>query len=86
MAKKAQSLKDVLDSLIVYAGEEGDIEWTLSEIQEDASWDIAHLIIGYLNGLKVEVPKPVFGSYDAIKAATRNNVIDELIEIIAEGE
>lgn len=86
MAKKADGLSEVLDSLIIYGGEEGEIEWTLAELNEDASWDIRHVITGYLKDLKVDVPKPVFGSDESVKAATRNNVIEELIEIIEEGE
>jgi hypothetical protein len=81
---KLDRLATVLDSLVVYDFE-GD-EWTLDDMNPDAGWAIEKTVVKYLSSLKVPVPKPVFGDTSSIEAATRNRVIDDLLEIIEEGE
>lgn len=81
----AKTLREVLDGIVIYGGEEGDEEWTLSEIDDGASWEIWALITDHLESLKKPVPKPVFGDTTSIENALYNKVIDDLMEDLSEG-
>jgi len=84
MSKPA--LRELLNKIIIYGGEEGDLEWTLSEIEEDASWDISSLIIRHLESMKKPVAeKLIFGDTKSVENAQYNKAINDLILDLEEG-
>ena len=81
----SKPLRDVLENIRIWGGEEGDVEYTLLELQEDAAWDISIHITQHLESMKKSVPKPVFGDTASIENTMHNKVIDDLILDLQEG-
>lgn len=81
-----KSLSEALDGIVIYGGEEGEDEWTLGELEADASWDIRQVIVRHLETLRRPVPKPVFGDTTPVKNTQYNAILEELIQDIEEGK
>lgn len=83
-----KTLHQVIDEIVIYGGEDGDIEWTLGELSDDdSSWDVVRTITSYLESLKRPVPKKLtFGDTTPIENTKFNDLIDQLVMDIEEGK
>lgn len=81
----SKTLRQTLDEIVIYDGEDG--EWTLGELEPDASWDIRKTITDYLESLKRPVAKKlVFGDVKSVDNAAFNAAVDQLVMDIEEGK
>lgn len=83
---KSKTLSDTIGEIVIYGGDDGDIEWTLAELEFDAPWTIRDVIIEHLRTMKKPVAKKlVFGDVESRDNAVYNQIVDDLILDLEEG-